>query len=98
MRTYTHRHTLTHADNVAWIPKYALVMEEADSYGWMDEILAKLLPENIKANKKMLNTTKAALQAADVQSKVYLVNMSMEDLKMAKVPRVARRYLCKTRH
>ena len=42
-------------DDDVWRSKYASVLaaaEKADPYEWMHESLAKLLPEDIKANKK----------------------------------------------
>ena len=85
-------------DDQAWRSKYASELpaaEEADPYEWMDDSLARLLPENVKVNAKVLNDIKAALQTADVQSEAHLMCMSMEDLKRAKVPLTARKHLCK---
>ena len=51
-------------DEAAWGSKNAPVLsaaaEEAGSYEWMDNSLARLLPEKIKVNKKMLNNIKVA--------------------------------------
>jgi len=67
--------------------------KDADPFEWMHGSLARLLPVNVKANEEMMRNVKADLQSAGVRSTTHLANMSMEDLKMAKVLLIARKHL-----